>query len=82
MRVDVYQFRLLYMMTTTQTNAEFTVRSCNFSWHEPASAASYSEALSAARARGWEARIESNGVLVAVWSPLYGTKIYNRELAQ
>lgn len=60
----------------------FTVQSCNFSWHQPVPASTYTDALSTARQRGWEARIECNGELVAVWSPLYGTKVYNRELAQ
>lgn len=66
-------------MNTTQ--AQYTVQSCNFSWHEPVPAASYEEALAIARKRGWEARVELAGELVAVWSPLYGVKVYARHLA-
>jgi hypothetical protein len=62
-------------------DATYSVKSCNFDWHAPIPANTYLHALSIARARGWEARIECRGELVAVWSPLYGTKIYNRELA-
>lgn len=59
----------------------YTVQSCNFDWHQPVPAATYTEALTVAKARGWEARIEHAGELVAVWSPLYGVKVYKRALA-
>lgn len=59
----------------------FKVVSCNFSWHAPIAAPTYAEALAVAKSRGFEARIESADTLVAVWSPLYGTKVYNRALA-
>jgi hypothetical protein len=62
--------------------ATFTVTSSNFSWHQPVPAASYTEALSVAKQRGWEAHIKSGTTLVACWSPLYGTKVYNRDLAR
>jgi hypothetical protein len=77
-------------MTTSPTHPAapaYTVQSCNFSWHAPVPAATYAEALALAKERGWEARIEYHHAprcareLVAVWSPLYGTKIYSRSLA-
>lgn len=60
---------------------EYTVRSCNFSFHEPIVCATYTEALAAAKARGFQARVELAGELVATWCPLYGTHVYNRTLA-
>lgn len=69
--------RLYNMNSATQ----YTVNSDNFSWHTPVPAATYTEALATAKARGFEATIWSNGVRVANWSPLYGTKVYNRTLA-
>lgn len=68
--------------TTVQNPNLYVVRSCNFSWHEPIETASYEEALTAARGRGFEARIDRAGTLVATWSPLYGTHTYSRELAR
>ncbi len=59
----------------------FAVLSCNFSFHAPVVVATYTEALVAAKTRGFEARIESASTLVATWSPLYGTKVYDRALA-
>ena len=64
-------------MNTTR----YTVQSCNFNWHQPVPAATYAEALATAKQRGWEARIKCDGELVAVWSPLYGTQVYNRSKA-
>lgn len=64
-------------------NAAFTVRSSNFDWHPTVPAATYTEALAIAKSRGWEAHINAaDGTLVACWSPLYGTRVYNRRLAQ
>jgi len=62
--------------------AAYSVKSDNFSWHEPVPAASYDEALDTARRRGFEATIWHGETRVAHWSALYGTKIYNRELAR
>lgn len=59
----------------------YSVKSCNFSWHEAVQCASYADALAAANTRGFEARIDCDGTLVAVWSPLYGTRVYSRSLA-
>lgn len=58
----------------------YSVVSANFSWHAPVPATSYADALRIAKARGFEARIEFDGELVATWSPLYGTHPYKREL--
>lgn len=62
--------------------ASYSVKSDNFSWHEPVPAASYAEALATAKRRGFEATIWHDGARVANWSPLYGTRIYSRELAR
>jgi hypothetical protein len=62
--------------------AAYTVKSDNFSWHEPVPAASYAEALETAKRRGFEATIWFKGTRVANWSPLYGTRVYSRTLAQ
>jgi len=59
----------------------YQIRSCNFDYHPVLEAETYPAALELAKQRGWEARISSGDTLVAVWSPLYGTKVYNRELA-
>lgn len=61
--------------------AKYTVQSANFDFHSTEPAASYTEALAVAKQRGFEALIKSGGVLVAAWSPLYGTTVYNRSLA-
>jgi hypothetical protein len=68
-------------MKTTKTVAGYSVKSCNFDWHDAVPCASYSDAIATAKSRGWEARIEHDGALVAVWSPLYGTRVYDRALA-
>lgn len=60
----------------------YIVRSQNFSWHEPATAPTYAEALAKAKERGWDACIYVGDTLVAAWSQLYGTKVYSRELAR
>lgn len=62
-------------------NNSYQVRSCNFDFHPVLSCESYEAALSAARDRGFDSRIECDGELVAVWSGLYGTHVYNRRLA-
>lgn len=59
----------------------FVVGSCHFDWHEPIECESYGAAIAAARKRGFEATIRCGGTLVASWSPLYGTRIYDRTLA-
>lgn len=60
----------------------FTVRSQNFHWHTPEHAETYAEALAIAKRRGFEALIRLHDAkLVASWSPLYGTRVYDRELA-
>lgn len=72
--------------------ARFQVLSTNFDFHTPRDCESFAEAIDAAKARGFEAQIYANvgketprsvegRALVASWSPLYGTKIYNRALA-
>lgn len=62
--------------------AQYTVTSDNFSWHAPLTAATYTEALAAAKARGFEATIYCGETRVAHWSPLYGKRTVNRQLAQ
>jgi hypothetical protein len=61
---------------------QYTVLSCNFSWHQPVPAASYEAALQTARQRWFEATIRKGDELVASWSPLYGTRVYDRALAR
>lgn len=62
--------------------AAFAVKSDNFSWHEAVPASTYTEALETAKRRGFEATIWAGETRVANWSPLYGTKVYNRALAR
>ncbi len=59
----------------------YTVRSDNFDYHQPIEAPTYGEALEAAKARGFEATITHDGERVAGWSPVYGTRVYNRAKA-
>jgi hypothetical protein len=59
----------------------WTVQSTNFTWHAPVPAKSYEDARRIARERGFDARIEFNGELVATWSACFGNHIYNRALA-
>lgn len=62
--------------------ATYTVTSCNFSYHPALPFSTFQEALAAAKARGFEARIDhESGELVATWSPLYGVKTYSYSLA-
>ena len=62
----------------------YSVTSSNFP-HEPVPCVTYLEAYETAKSRGFEAHINYNdgdvACLVATWSPLYGTKLYNREFA-
>lgn len=67
-----------------QTKAVFVVTSCNFPWHDPIEAETFEIALERAKVRCFEARIEyvATGELVAVWSPAFGLKMYDRELTE
>lgn len=60
----------------------YKVSSEHFDYHPALEACSFAEAIALAKKRGFEARIVVESVLVATWSALYGTHIYNRELAQ
>lgn len=71
-------------------NTPYQVLSTNFQHHAPVPAESYPQALAVAKERGFEASIYARAmrrdgkmgdVLVATWSPLYGVKVYNRDLA-
>jgi hypothetical protein len=63
------------------THKGWSVQSNNFEWHEPISATDYANALRVASDRGWDAVIRFDDKLVATWSALYGTRIYDRALA-
>lgn len=57
---------------------KYIVKSSNFDYHPALPADTFAEALAAAKARGFEARIESgSGALLATWSPLFGVHKYD-----
>ncbi len=68
-------------MNNANTSTGYAVSSCNFDFHPVVTCDTYADALATAKARGWEARIMCADELVATWSPLYGTRVYNRDMA-
>lgn len=60
----------------------FVIKSLNHDHHRPEEAPTFEAAIKLARRHTFEVVIERDGKTVGTWSPLYGTRVLDSNLAK